>query len=75
MDQIPKGRKSPPHILAVTPYDVTIPPHSRQILPIKQPGCKTNKKLMLRPLSNRNNLGLRVARAVVWVHGRKYCPV
>jgi len=75
MVQVPQWNKCLPHIVALTPFDVTIPPNSQQILPIKQPDCNTNKGLMLRPLYNRNGVGFRVARTVVWVHGRKYCPV
>jgi len=66
--QVPQWNKCPPHILAVTPYDVTIPPNSQQILPIKQPDCNTNKRLMLRPIYNKNGFGFRVPRTVVWVH-------
>jgi len=75
MVQVPQWNKYPPQIVAVTPYDVTLPPNDRLILLIQQPDCNTNQRLLLEPLYNKNNLGLRVARTVVWVNGRKYCPV
>jgi len=54
---------------------VTIPPNSRTILLVQLLYCRTIQVLLLEPLYNQNNLGVRVARTVVWVHGRKYCPV
>jgi len=30
---------------------------------------------MLEPLDNQNTVGFRVARTLISVHGRKYCPV
>jgi len=65
----------PPHILAITPYNLTIPPNSRTHLPLRLPYWRTSKILLLEPLYNRNNVGLRVARTLVWIYGREYCPV
>jgi len=62
-------------MLARTPYNVTIPPHSRSNLPLQLPYWMKSKILLLEPLHNRNNLGLRVARTVVWINRSEYCPV
>jgi len=75
MIQVPLCVRGPPQILAISPYEVTIPPNSQQILQVQFPYCKTNKVLLLEPLDNKNAVGFKVARTLVSVHGRKYCPV
>jgi len=67
--------KCPPQMLAITPYNVTIPPHSRTILPLGLIYWRTIKILLLEPLHSRNNHGLKVAHTVVWIHRREYCSV
>jgi len=62
-------------MLARTPYNVTIPPHSRTILPLRLPYWRTSKMLLLKPLYNRNIVGLKEACTIVWIHRREYCPV
>jgi len=62
-------------MLAITPYNMTIPPNSRTLLPLRLPYWRTSKKLLLEPLHSKNNNGLRIARTVVWIQGREYCPV
>jgi len=68
MIQVPLCTRGPPQIVATTPYKVTIPPNSQQILQVQFPYCRTNKVLMLEPLDNQNVLGFRVARTLVSVH-------
>jgi len=75
MIQVPLCIRGPPHIVAITPYEIKIPPNSQQILQVQFPYCKTNKVLMLEKLNNRNAVVLRVCRTLVSVHGRKYCPI
>jgi len=60
-----------PHIVALTPYNVTIPPHSRTNIPLQLPSCRIGTLLLLEPLNN----GLNIARTVVWIHEMEYCPV
>jgi len=54
---------------------VTIPPKSQKILQIQFPYSRTNEVLMLEPLDNKKTVGFRVARTLVSVHSKKYCPV
>jgi len=75
MIQVPLCIRGPPQIMAIFPYKITIPPISQQVLQVQFPFCKTNKVLMLEPLENKNAVCFRVARTLVSVHGRKYCPV
>jgi len=75
MIQVPFCIRGPPQIIAITPYEITIPTNSQQVLQVQFPFCKTNKVLMLKPLDNQNAVGFRVARTLVSVHGRKYGPV
>jgi len=75
MIQVPLCIGGPPQILAISPYNITIPPNSQQVLQVQFPSCKTNKVLMLEPLDNKNAVGFRLARTLVCVHSRKYCPV
>jgi len=73
MIQVPLCVRGPPQIIAIRPYEVTIPPNSQQIQQVQFPYCRTNKVLLLEPLDNQNAVGFKVARRLV--HGRKYCPV
>jgi len=75
MVQVPLCTRGPPQIMAITPYEVTIQPNSQQILQVQFSCCRTNKVLMLEPLDNENALGIRVARTLVSVHGKFFCPV
>jgi len=75
MIQVSLCIKGPPQIIAITPYEITIPPNSQQVLQAQFRFCKTNKVLMLEPLDNQNAVSFRVARTLVSVHWRKYCPV
>jgi len=75
MIQVPLCIRGPPQIIAISPYEITIPPNSQQVLQVQFPFCKNNKVLMLKPLENQNPVGYRVARTLVSVHGTKYCPV
>jgi len=75
MIQVPLCIRGPPQIIAITPYEVTIPLNSQQVLQVQFPFCKTNKVLMLEPLDNQNAVGFRVARTLVSVHEMKYCLV
>jgi len=75
MIQVPLCVRGPPQIIAITPYDVTIPPNSQQILQVQFPYCRTKKVLLLEPLDNQNALGFKVARTLVSTQGRKFCPV
>jgi len=75
MIKVPLCVRGPPQIIAIPSYEITIPPNSQQILQVQFPYCRTNKVLMLEPLDNKNTFGFRVVRALVSVHGRKYCPV
>jgi len=52
MIQVPLCVRGPPQIMAISPYEVTIPPNSQQILQVQFPYCKTNKVLRLEPLDN-----------------------
>jgi len=67
--------KCPPQMLVITPYNVTIQPHNRTNIPLRLPYWRTSKILLLEPLYNINNLGLRLARTVVWINGSELCPV
>jgi len=53
MIQVPLFAIGPLQIVAITQYEVTIPPNSQQILQVKFPCCSTNKVLMLEPLDNK----------------------
>jgi len=75
MIQVPLCIRGPPQIMAISPYEITIPPNSQQVLQVKFTFCKTNKVILLEPLDNKNAVGFRVARTLVSIHGRKYCPV
>jgi len=75
MNQVPLCIRGPPHIIAITPYDITFPHNSQQVLQVQFPFCTTNKVLILEPLDNKNAVGFRVARTLVSVHGREYCLV
>jgi len=68
MIQVPLCVCGPPQIIAISPYEVTIPPNSQQILQVQFPYCKTNKVLMLEPLDNKNAVGFKVARTLISVH-------
>jgi len=75
MIQVPVCVRGLPQIIAISPYEITIPLNSQQILQVQFPYCRTNKVLMLEPLNNQNAVRFRVARTLVSVYGRKNCPV
>jgi len=72
---IHKTEECPPQIIVWTPYNVTIQPHNRTHIPLRLTNWRTSKVLLLEPRYDRNHLGLRVARRVVWINRSEYCPV